>query len=285
MSQEKTKESTIEYEDLAEVLTAYANISRLQIISSLTKSNKEFSELKEITELSKTALAHHLEKLVKYGIIENTSRGKYEITSDGLTIYQSIIETYIGSKRRKELENKRQADYIQNFYAKDKDDSEELVVHFERILPMRVVSFQAISESPENDAWSKLRDWAEPLGFFADLEAHPIYGFNNPDPKQGSKVYGYEFWIQVDNDFKSKDVIVKDIHEGFYIVTRCVGKDPYKDIPEAWKKLVKWIKSKNYSFGKGCGLEKIVKSTQPGTFILDIYIPLIEESVNGKLQK
>jgi hypothetical protein len=55
--------------------------------------------------------------------------------------------------------------------------------------------------------------------------------------------------------------------------------DPQIDIPNTWKKLLKWIKVKGYKLTKGCGLEKVISSSDTDNFILDIYIPLVEESV------
>ena len=53
-------------------------------------------------------------------------------------------------------------------------------VRIVKLEPMRVASVRAISETPERDAWEKVRTWAEPKGLLADIEKHPIFGFNNP---------------------------------------------------------------------------------------------------------
>ena len=272
----------ISFEDLSEVLGAIANVNRIIILKSLKDNKKEFSELKEITRLSKTALAHHLEKLITYGLIKNVSRGKYDLTEDGLELFLAIIDTYIGSKRRVELENKMRADHIQNMYLKSKKIFGDSDVHFERLLPMKVASFQAYGLNPEHDAMMKMREWAEPLGLFANPDKHPIYGFNNPNPTANKKEYGYEFWLQVDSDFESEDVKLKAIPEGFYVVTRCVVNDPYIDIPKSWKNLINWVKSKGYEFTDKCGLEKVVSPSFNEEFVLDIYIPLVESSVTNK---
>ncbi len=279
--EDKNNES-VSLEDLAAVLSTYGNVSRLQIVQQLERAPSDFSDLKEITKLSKTALSHHLEKLVKYSIIAKTSRGKYKLTEDGSKLYSAVNDAYTLSQRKIDFENKRRADHIQDFYRGSKNNKDDFVVTFERLMPMRVVSFQAISKTPENDAWKKLREWAEPRGLFADPVAHSVYGFNNPSPQPGKKEYGYEFWIQVDHDFHEDDVKILDIPEDYYIVTRCFVNDPEKDIPEAWTKLLDLIKTKGYKFGNRCGLEKVISSSHTGTWILDIYIPIKEESVKGK---
>ncbi len=268
--------------DLAEILSTYGNVSRLQIVQQLEKTPSDFSDLKEITKLSKTAISHHLEKLARYGIIVKTSRGKYKLTEDGFEFYSAVIDTYSLSQRKTNLENKKRADHIQGFYNGSKDKKDDLVVTFERLMPMRVVSFQAISNTPENDAWNLLRDWAEPKGLFADPVAHPIYGFNNPNPQAGKKEYGYEFWIQVDAKFEDDDVKIVDFPGAYCVVSRCFVNDPEKDIPETWTKMLDMIKAKGWKFGNFCGLEKIVSSSHTGNWIMDIYIPLNEESVKNK---
>lgn len=273
----------ISLDDLAEVLGAIANKSRLQLIESLLEGPNEFSELKEIVKLSKTAVAHHLEKLVSYGILINISRGKYKLSEDGKVLFFAIKEAYIKSQVKNKLEAKRKADHIQRMYSERKPN--ELDIKFVRLFPMRVVSFQAIGESPENAAWMKLREWAEPKGYFADLDKNPIYGFNNPNPVQGKKEYGYEFWLVVDPDFESDEVTVKDIPESFNVVTRCYVEDAFRDIPETWKKILQWIKEHKIKFSGGCGLERVVVPSHSGEeFILDIYIPVEEDSIPKDLK-
>lgn len=273
----------ISLKDLAEVLSAIANKSRLQLIESLLEGPNEFSELKEIVKLSKTALAHHLEKLVSFGILVNTSRGKYKLSEDGKVLFFAIKEAFIKSQVKRKMEAKRKADHYQRLYSERKQD--ELDVQFIRLLPMRVVSFHAVSETPENDAYKKLREWAEPKGYFDDLDKNPIYGFNNPDPSPGKKEYGYEFWLVVDSEFKSDEVTVKDIPESFNVVTRCIAENPEKDIVEAWKKILQWIKKHKIKFAGRCGIEKVIVPSHSGEgFILDIYIPVEEDSIPKDLK-
>ena len=45
----------------------------------------------------------------------------------------------------------------------------DLDVRIVKLEPMRVASVRAVSESPEVDAWSKLRSWAEPKGFLQKM--------------------------------------------------------------------------------------------------------------------
>ncbi len=273
----------ISLDDLAEVLSAIANKSRLQLIESLLEGPNDFSKLKEVVKLSKTALAHHLEKLVSFGMLVNTSRGKYKLSEDGKVLFFAIKEAYIKSQVKRKMEAKRKADHYQRLYSERKQD--ELEVQFIHLLPMRVVSFHAVSVTPENDAWIKLREWAEPKGYFDDLDKNPIYGFDNPSPTPGKKEYGYEFWLVVDPDFKSDEVKIKDVPESFNVVTRCNVEDITKDIGKAWTKILEWIKKHKIKIARKYGLEKVIVPSDSGEgFILDIYVPVDEDSIPKDLK-
>lgn len=263
-------------EDITEILGATANTYRLQILINLNRSIQDFSELLSITKLSKTALAHHMEKLVTADLVENISRGKYRLTTNGLELLDGIANSFINSNIKKEREAAKKLEVFQKAYSKDTQKIDVINVKFERLLPMRVVSFHAISESPEKDAWMKLREWAEPKGLLIDFDEHPIFGFNNPNPKPGEKNYGYEFWIKVDSSFKSdKSIIVKDIPEYLYAVSTCFN---LENIGRDWKNLVEWAKKKEYKikYDVNC-LEKHNPDSTIDNLILDLYLPIEEK--------
>ncbi|MHA2140349.1 MAG: effector binding domain-containing protein [Candidatus Thorarchaeota archaeon] len=251
---------------------------RMEILTSLHREPKEFSELLEISGLSKTGLAHHLNRLVESGIIVHVSRGLYEISSDGAEFLRSITDAYASSKRRQDYEAARRVDYIQRVHTKRKDKMDELEVRIEKLEPMHVARFQAISKSPENDAWIKLKTWAEPRGLLDDIKKHPVFGFNNPNPSPGKREYGYEFWIKVGKGIASEgDVEIKEFEGGLFAVTTTPLKaDPvYEDghhFIGAWKRLEEWIKSSKYEFGDQQCLER---AHDPGAseddLILDLY--------------
>ena len=103
-----------------------------------------------------------------------------------------------------------------------------LNVRIERLEPLHVASVHAFGPSPEGEAWAKLVAWAEPRKLLADPDAHRIFGFNNPNPSAGSPNYGYEFWIEVDEDVQADPVVtVKTFGGGLYAVTRCKGVEQY----------------------------------------------------------
>ena len=264
--------------DVASVLSAIANKARMEILTSLYREPHEFSELLKITGLSKTALAHHLNRLVDSGIIVHASRGLYEISSDGADFLRSISTAYGSSKRRHDYEAARRVDYIQRVHTKRKDKMDELEVRIERLEPMRVASVQAIGKCPENEAWEKLRSWAEPCGLLDDVKKNPVFGFNNPNPSPGKEEYGYEFWIKVAEDVEPEgDIKIKEFEGGLFAVTTTPLKaDPiYADghhFIGAWKRLGDWIKSSEYEFGDQQSLERAHDpSASEDELILDLY--------------
>lgn len=161
----------------------------------------------------------------------------------------------------------------------------ELDVRVVRLEPMPVASVRATSETPEHDAWEKMRAWAEPKGLLKDIKEHPVFGFNNPDPSPDRKEYGYEFWIRVGPEVEPEgEVEVKEFEGGLYAVTECNLKEETESeffqkegYLESWKRIADWVKSSKYEWGKHQWLEKShdPKATED-ELILDLYCPIEE---------
>lgn len=274
--------------DLAVILGALANEKRLRVLSALLIRPRLFSELRDLTQLRKTALSHHLGLLLKADVIKQQGRGQYEISYDGQALLEAISATYLESDRYEELKSTRIARYIEKIYAQRKEkEIEDLFVQVVELEPMRVASVRVFSESPENDAWVKLRAWAEPQGLLDDLITHPVFGFNNPDPSPGQKEYGYEFWIRMGANFKGEDEIeAKDYDGGLFAVTTCrlweemhseFGKE--HGFMESWKKLMDWIiLNEKYEIDES--RQCLEKARNPGAsekeLVLELYQPIKE---------
>jgi DNA gyrase inhibitor GyrI/DNA-binding HxlR family transcriptional regulator len=273
-------------EDVSFILGTIAYKRRLQLLTALLKGPQTFSNLQEITKLGKTALAHHLGMLVKAGIVSHIGKGHYEISNDGAEFLRAVAIAYADSRRRRELEAARRADYIQKAHTKWKEPKmKELKVRIVRLEPMHVASVRAISQTPEHDAWEKMRAWAESTGLLEDLDKHPVFGFNNPPPSPDRNEYGYEFWIRVEPETKPEgEVKIKGFKGGLYAVTTCNLKEELESeffekegYLESWKKLVEWVKNSKYRYGKHQGLEKTHDPTaSEEELILDLYCPIEE---------
>ncbi|UCE28564.1 MAG: GyrI-like domain-containing protein [Candidatus Bathyarchaeota archaeon] len=181
--------------------------------------------------------------------------------------------------------------------------------------PMKVVSFHSMGEflgDPEEKASTKMMAWAKSKGLLSNPREHQVFGFNNPDPPiseegipEPNKRYGYEYWITVEDDFKTEENIdVKTVDGGSYAVLTCRVESPV-DIGKTWGKLIKWIQeSEKYDFHPNCrglksrhskshfeygitGLEHHLNLLEsppkgkpwktPEKLVMDIYVPVIEK--------
>lgn len=271
-------------EDIAFILGSLANKRRLLLLTAVLERSRTFRELQTVTKLGKTALAHHLRILVKSGLLKHTGKGHYELSPDGTEFLQSLTTAYARSRKKRELEAAKRADYILKTHTKEKERKmKKFEVRIVKLEPMHVASVRAISTTPERDAWEKMRSWAEPRGLLEDIDKHPVFGFNSPDPSPGQKEYGYEFWIRVGPDTQpAGDFKIKKFQGGLYAVTTCKLKEELESeffkkegYLESWKNIVDWVKSSEYKLGKHQCLEK---AHEPGAseegLILDLYCPI-----------
>ena len=154
--------------------------------------------------------------------------------------------------------------------------SEELVVRVERLDPMRVASVRAVGRAPEQEAWRQLQAWAGGAGLLDDPGAHPVFGFNNPPPSADSEVYGYEFWIAVDEDTTvPASLNVKAFPGGLYAVTDFpVARAA--ELPQRWRALWEWVRTGPYRWRrKGQELERFWNPLAPeGDQRLGLYLPI-----------
>ena len=152
----------------------------------------------------------------------------------------------------------------------------DLIVRIEELSPMRIASVCVISAHPENDAWEKLQKWANPLGLLEDCEKHPIFGFDNPRPSANQKVYGYEFWIKIDQDeVPCDDIIIKDFSGGKYAVTTIQGLPN----PSVCMQFHKWLQSSPYKWRNTHELEKaLIRGVPESEMLFDLYFPVEKKS-------
>jgi DNA gyrase inhibitor GyrI len=155
----------------------------------------------------------------------------------------------------------------------------DLAVRIVRLPPMRVACVRVISAIPERDAWEKLQAWAKPKGLLANLEQHPVFGFNNPNPTPQSRQYGYEFWIAVGPEIGPEgEIEVTGFAGGLYAVTTCRLKgDPQGTVQEIWMKLWSWVQASKYRWRRTHELEKPHDpSAAEQDLVLELYLPIEE---------
>lgn len=94
---------------IAEVLSSFANERRLQLLAMMMDGPRGFDELQNASGLSKTALANHLKRLLRTGVVRRVERGTYALSEDGLNILTAIGSAYSVTQRRRQLEAARTA--------------------------------------------------------------------------------------------------------------------------------------------------------------------------------
>lgn len=268
-------------EAIADYLLAVSHPKRLMVLSLLAEESRDFADLLVKTGIRKTALSNQLTQLGEKRLIQRVSHGHYALTQDGKHVLRAVLDMYRNSTLSKEEEKKR----ILERYSHRSDETmtKEIQVEIVQLEPMTVASIQAISKTPEDDAWKKVVAFAEPRGLLKDLKKNPIFGFNNPNPSAGKEEYGYEFWIRINPDIKMEEgVTKKEFSGGLYAVTRCnLTKESTSAFLhehgqlESWANLVKWFESSGYKKGKHVCLEKSVNPNKPDEdLLLDLYLPI-----------
>ena len=270
-------------EAIADYLLAVSHPKRLMVLSLLAEESRDFADLLGKTGIRKPALSNQLTQLVEKRFIQRVSHGHYALTQDGKHVLRAVLDMYRNSTLSKEEEKKR----ILERYSHRSDETmtKEIQVEIVQLEPITVASIQAISKTPEDDAWKKVVAFAEPRGLLKDLKKNPIFGFNNPNPSAGKEEYGYEFWIRINPDIKMEEgVTKKEFSGGLYAVTRCnLTKESTSAFLhehgqlESWANLVKWFESSGYKKGKHVCLEKSVNPNKPDEdLLLDLYLPIVK---------
>ena len=112
-------------------------------------------------------------------------------------------------------------------------------VRIVRLPAMTVVSYRAVSETPEEDC-SKLF-----FRFVLDNKLHEqsgfrLFGFNNPSPSEGDPVYGYEMWVTVPGNFNPPQPFQKKRFSGGLYASIS---SRLNEIGERWGLLHFWCES------------------------------------------
>lgn len=149
----------------------------------------------------------------------------------------------------------------------------DLPVRIVKLEPMSLICFNGYGAEPETQALSLLYDWAK------QHDQHGrIFGYNNPDPAEGSPNYGYDACMVVPADTATVEGSrIRHLDEGLYAVLNCPVREPWVDIPGSWKALVQWADSNDYSLGSHQWLEEHLpadKNESDVLFTLNLYMPI-----------
>jgi DNA-binding transcriptional ArsR family regulator len=101
------KLAAFEISEASKLVKASAHPARLKVMALLAEGQREFAELQGEVGLSKTALANHVNQMVKMGLVERLERGSYKLSEDGAQLLEAIGGFYAGSKAREERNAER----------------------------------------------------------------------------------------------------------------------------------------------------------------------------------
>lgn len=149
----------------------------------------------------------------------------------------------------------------------------ETPVRIVTLEPMTLICFNGFGTEPEDQALTLLHAWAK------QQDQHGrIFGYNNPDPAEGSPNYGYDACMIVDAETEPvKGSRIRHLEKGLYAVLNCPVKEPWVDIPGAWKTLVQWVDANDFSLGPHQWLEEHLPKNDQDSEInmtLDLYMPI-----------
>lgn len=128
---------------------------------------------------------------------------------------------------------------------------------------MRVISAHGFGSEPENQAWKKMEAWAGPKGLLDEKATRRMFGYNNPNPSQGSPNYGYEFCLTAGPEVEAEgDLRVKTLSGGKYAeatfdgVPEGIGPEHEDFVPAQWGRLNAWVAENGYRSGEHQWLEE-----------------------------
>ena len=92
--------------------------------------------------------------------------------------------------------------------------TERMDVRIIYLPPMTVAAYQYIGENPEDAVEEKIQRFIREIDLHRIKPDFRVLGFNNPNPVEGQKEYGYEMWVTVPEEIEVKEPIVKKHFEG-----------------------------------------------------------------------
>jgi len=143
--------------------------------------------------------------------------------------------------------------------------------------PLKAATFYGFGETPELIAHDKANQWMDQHGLRKSKDFRH-FGFNNPNPSEGSPNYGYEIWIVPETGLpKDSEAKVVDFEGGLYATAHCPSLEV---IGQIWQQLVAWRDTSQYTRGSHQWLEELIQPWETGKTEADfqfyLYLPISE---------
>ena len=102
--------------------------------------------------------------------------------------------------------------------------------------PFTVVSYQAIGDSPEEEAGDIMYKFIKETNVYTLKPDARMFGFNHPDPKPGETTHGYEVWVTIPDDLEIAAPFVKKKFEGGLYAVHTIDFPNFQE----WELLAHW---------------------------------------------
>ncbi len=158
-------------------------------------------------------------------------------------------------------------------------------VRLEKLETMSAAHIHVLSDQPEEDASSKIMEWAKSNGYSDNgsaLKGARLFG-RNTYPTDNPEPHGYELFLTGISDLRPEgEIDIKDIPGGLYAVMRFQN---LARIGDAWRTLWEWVDQSHYEyiglkkgdFGWVNGFEEHLnwqEKRPPNEWIFDLWVRL-----------
>ncbi|MDO4296961.1 MAG: effector binding domain-containing protein [Lachnospiraceae bacterium] len=277
------------------------SLQQILILRKLRIPVKQIAEILEDEEQIRT-----LEILRKNLEDVNDEIAAFTVIRDMLSILASRLEENIGGKVRLDLlEETAVMDIIHvlkplKSNLKEEDAMDELMkassvlearmdIRIVYLPPVAVASYQYIGENPEDAAGDRIYTFIKESNLPAIKPDFRLFGFNNPSPQEGEKVYGYEFWVTIPETIEVKEPVVKKYFAGGLYAAHCIRFGDFQEWGTFLRQLeeneeyeIKWREP----FGMGGCLEEelniysLIQTEAKKPDQLDLLVPIQKKNRN-----
>lgn len=102
--------------------------------------------------------------------------------------------------------------------------------------PCTVAAYQYVGESPEEHAGEVMDSFVQDSQLYEKKPDARFFGFNHPDPEEGSRIYGYEVWATIPEEMEVPAPLVKKYFPGGLYAAYTIN---FPDFFE-WQFLYQW---------------------------------------------
>ena len=148
--------------------------------------------------------------------------------------------------------------------------------------PCTVAAYQYIGENPEEHVHEMMAPFIRSSCLYEKKPDARYFGFNHPDPEEGSKVYGYEVWVTIPEDMEVPESLVKKHFSGGLYAAYAIN---FPDFFE-WQFLFQWAeRNEQYEPAMAPREEKTMGGAleEHLNWIYTIHMGLQGKGIDGKL--